>query len=206
MRTALWTVIALIANLPAWVAAATDGDGLMPWPQWQGRLSLNTSGPARSANGPAFGNNALDVRGLSLMGDYYFARPSLGGRAAGGFRATSGLIVGARSSSALSGNTGNFAGRAFSFDHRHAAWVSPLTPVDVQPSTEPATVPYVGVGYTGLSSKGGWGFSADVGLVALSPRSAVKLGRVLGGGQSLDEVLRDMRLSPLVQLGVSYSF
>ena len=122
------------------------------------------------------------------------------------FRATSGLIVGARASTALSANTGNLAGRAFSVDHRHAAWVSPLAAVDLQPSTELATVPYVGVGYTGLSNKGGWGFSADVGLVALSPRSAVKLGRVLGGGQSLDEVLREMRLSPLVQLGVSYSF
>ena len=194
MRTALWTAIALIASAPACLAASTGGDGLRPWPQWQGRLSLSTSGPA-------LGNNGLDVRSLSLMGDYYFAGPSLGAQAAGGFRATSGLIFGARLSSALSGNTSQLAGRAFSVDHRRAAWLSPLAPVDVQPSTELATVPYVGVGYTGLSNKGGWGFSADVGLVALSPRSAVKLGRVLGGGQSLDEVLRDMRLSPLMQLG-----
>ena len=71
---------------------------------------------------------------------------------------------------------------------------------------EPGAAPYLGIGYTGLSSKGGWGFSADVGVVALSPRSTVKLGRVLGGTQSLDDVLRDMRLSPLLQLGVSYSF
>lgn len=205
MRTALWTVIALIANLPAWVAAATDGDGLMPWPQWQGRLSLSTSGPARSANGPAFGNNALDVRGLSLMGDYYFASPVLARGAVGGFRATSGLIVGARSSSALFGNNSNVAGRAFSIDHRSAGWARPLPAMDAS-TPEPGAVPYFGVGYTGLSGKGGWGFSADVGLVALSPRSAVKLGRVLDGGQSLDEVLRDMRLSPLVQVGVSYSF
>ena len=176
MRSALWTAIALIASAPACYAATPGGDGLRPWPQWQGRLSRSTSGPA------------------------------LGGRAAGGFRATSGLIVGARSSSALSGNTGNLAGRAFNFDHRHAAWVSPLAQVDLQPSTEVAAVPYVGVGYTGLANKGSWGFSADVGLVALSPRSAVKLGRLLGGAQSLDEVLRDMRVSPLVQLGVSYSF
>ena len=205
MRTALWTVIALIAGLPAWVAAATAGDGLMPWPQWQGRLSLSTSGPARSANGPAFGNNALDVRGLSLMGDYYFAGPVLARSSVGGFRATSGLIVGTRSSSAVFGNNSNLAGRAFSIDHRSAGWTSPLTAVDAS-TPEPGAVPYFGVGYTGLSSKGGWGFSADVGLVALSPRSAVKLGRMLEGGQSLDEVLRDMRLSPLVQLGVSYSF
>lgn len=194
MRTALWTAIALIASAPACFAATTGGDGLRPWPQWQGRLSLSTSGPA-------LGNNGLDLSSLSLMGDYYFAGPALGSQSAGGFRATSGLIVGARSSSALAGNTSSLAGRAFSFDHR-ATWVSLLAAVDAPAGPELATLPYVGVGYTGLSNKGGWGFSADVGLVALSPRSAVKLG----GGQSLDEVLRDMRLSPLVQLGVSYSF
>jgi len=66
-------------------------------------------------------------------------------------------------------------------------------------------VPYFGFGYTGLPSKAGWGFSADLGVMALNPGSAVKLGRVFGG-QNLDDVLRDMRLSPLVQLGVSYSF
>ena len=32
------------------------------------------------------------------------------------------------------------------------------------------------------------------------------LGRVFNGNQSLDDVLREMRLSPLVQVGVSYSF
>jgi hypothetical protein len=67
-------------------------------------------------------------------------------------------------------------------------------------------VPYVGIGYTGLPSRGGWGFSADIGVMALTPESRVKLGRPDGGGQSLDDVLRDLRLSPLVQLGVSYSF
>jgi len=29
---------------------------------------------------------------------------------------------------------------------------------------------------------------------------------VVGGSQSLDDVVRDMRLAPVVQLGVSYSF
>ena len=31
-------------------------------------------------------------------------------------------------------------------------------------------------------------------------------GEFVGGSQSLDDVVRDMRLAPLVQLGVSYSF
>jgi hypothetical protein len=29
---------------------------------------------------------------------------------------------------------------------------------------------------------------------------------VVGGTQSLDELLRDMRLAPMLQVGVSYSF
>jgi len=68
------------------------------------------------------------------------------------------------------------------------------------------TLPYLGVGYTGLSPRGGWSFNADLGLVSLSPGNAVKLGRFLGGGQGLDETVRDMRWSPVMQLGVSYSF
>jgi hypothetical protein len=34
----------------------------------------------------------------------------------------------------------------------------------------------------------------------------VRFGRVFNGSQSLDDVVRDMRLAPVVQLGVSYSF
>jgi hypothetical protein len=62
-------------------------------------------------------------------------------------------------------------------------------------------VPYLGVGYTGLSLRGGWGFSADVGLVG----SGVRLGRSVNGTQA-DELLRELRLTPILQLGVSYSF
>jgi hypothetical protein len=68
-------------------------------------------------------------------------------------------------------------------------------------------LPYVGVGYSTRwlsgpsSSAAAWGLSADVGLMAGSARSAVRLGQ-----QSLDDTLRDMRLAPLLQLGVTYSF
>jgi len=65
-----------------------------------------------------------------------------------------------------------------------------------------ATLPYLGIGYTGLSPRNGWGFSADLGLVAKNPGNALRAG----GGQSLDEMIRDMRMTPLLQLGVSYAF
>ena len=63
-----------------------------------------------------------------------------------------------------------------------------------------------GIGYSNLSAKSGWHFSADLGVVSQSPGNVVRFGRVFSGAQSLDDVVRDMRLAPVVQLGVSYSF
>jgi hypothetical protein len=118
------------------------------------------------------------------MGDYYLSKPWLG--TAGGLRATSGVLLGPRSS----------------------LWSSPAAidrrVVDGNADGS-STLPYVGVGYTGLSDKGGWGLSADLGLMA-SPRSSVRLGKVFNGAQSLDDTLRELRFAPLVQLGVSYAF
>ena len=68
-------------------------------------------------------------------------------------------------------------------------------------SAEVATLPYMGVGYTGLSVRSGWSFSADLGLVAQNP-GGLKLIR----SQSLDDAVREMRLAPLLQFGVSYAF
>ena len=39
-------------------------------------------------------------------------------------------------------------------------------------------------------------------LIAQSPGGVLRLGR----GQSLDDVVRELRLEPVLQLGVSYSF
>jgi len=211
MRSAHWMAAATLALgsvSPAW---ALEGDGLIlhsqraEWPRLQGRLSLSTSTPLWRADAMNADTSNLQVSGLSVMGDYYFTRALGNARDAGGFRATSGLLVGARSTSLLSTlPTAGLTGRAFSFG-RSIGGLG-LVGTDVAAQSDPATVPYFGVGYTGLSGRGGWGFSADIGLMALSPGSAVKLGRVLSGNQSLDDVLREMRLSPLVQVGVSYSF
>ena len=64
----------------------------------------------------------------------------------------------------------------------------------------------MGVGYTGLSVRGGWSVSADLGLVAQNPSNAVRLGRLFGSGQNLDDMVRDLRMTPMFQLGVSYAF
>lgn len=71
-------------------------------------------------------------------------------------------------------------------------------------STE--TLPYLGVGYTGLSLKGGWGITADLGLALENPGSAARAGRALFGNQGFEQALREVRLSPVLQVGVSYAF
>ena len=74
------------------------------------------------------------------------------------------------------------------------------------PGLETTTVPYVGLGYTGLSLRSRLSFSADLGLTAQATVSGARLGRAGYGVPGLDEAVRDLRLAPLVQLGVSYSF
>ncbi|MEP7295890.1 MAG: hypothetical protein ABI702_06850 [Burkholderiales bacterium] len=198
MRKTLWILAAALGAIAA-PAQALDGESLsvnpdqLPWARWQGRLSLGTS--------PSGGRPGLDVSRVSnanLMGDYYFARSlaSLGG--VGGFRATSGLIFGPRSSLAI-GQPSLSAGSAFSIGSR--LFGQGTAPNIGDAAVDNATLPYLGVGYTGASARSGWSFSADLGLVAQSP-GGVKVIR----SQSLDDAIREMRLAPLVQLGVSYAF
>lgn len=65
------------------------------------------------------------------------------------------------------------------------------------------SLPYLGLGYTGLALKGGWGVTADLGLTL---DNGSRAGRALFGNQGFDGALREMRLSPLLQLGVRYAF
>ena len=45
-----------------------------------------------------------------------------------------------------------------------------------------------------------------MGVVAQSPSQALGAGRMLGGAQGVDDLVRELRLSPMLQLGVNYSF
>ncbi len=210
MRSAHWMTAAALAVGPIWSTWAIEGNGLMPGhdnepgSHWQGRLSLGTLAPLTRADTTGYAGPTLG--GASLLGDYYFSSLSGAAGEASGFRATSGLFVGSRATSLLSISPNSaLAGRSFSVDRRSIGAFGLTSGADAAPS-DPTATPYVGVGYTGLSGKGHWGFSADVGVMALNPGSAVKLGRVFNGNQSLDDLLREMRWSPLVQVGVSYSF
>jgi hypothetical protein len=204
-------VVLAAAGVAAGNVSAMQGNGLVPspnslWPRWQARLSLSTSRPLLAADVMNAEASGLKVKSASLLGDYYFSRSLRALGSGGGFRATSGLFVGARSSSLLPAAPMNGIGtRAFSVAGQRSLGGLQL-PSTAEGVSENSAVPYVGIGYTGLLGKGSWGFSADFGLIATGSGSAVKLGRVFTGNQSLDDAVREMRLSPLLQLGVSYSF
>lgn len=202
MRNSAWMLAGVIALGAAPVLAAdgdngvASGSGEFLLARWQGRLSLGTaSAPWRlGADNPA-----PTLSSASLMGDYYFGRSLAAPNQVGGLRATSGLIFGPRSAPST-GQSGLGNGSPFSIGSRTSGRAP--QPHASDPGSENATLPYLGIGYTGLSPRSSWGFSADLGLVAKNPGSALRVG----SGQSLDDVIRDMRMTPLLQLGVSYAF
>ena len=193
MQKLTWMIFGFF-TAAASAAQASDGTGITPsaeqlqWARWQGRVSVGAE--------PA----GLKLNTVSLMGDYYFTGSLLGSRRAGGFRATSGLLLGPRTQSWL-GQPGLNAGSTFSISTQVFGQTATLPAAGETPSDN-ATLPYLGLGYTGLSMRGGWSFNADLGLVVRSPGNVVKFGR----NQSLDDTVRELRLSPLLQFGVSYSF
>ena len=210
MRFGNWICLGVVGLMPIAPPVWALGDEAAidavraPWARWQGRVSLGT--PALASNADAANRFSSSSRAgrVSAMGDYYFIRTPVGARGAGGFRATSGLAVGPRSQ-IFGGLTPSASGGVFNVDRRVFGQNSVVGgPFDA--ASETKTLSYIGIGYTGLSSRGGWSFSADLGLASMNPGSAIKLGRALGATSSADELAHDMRLSPLLQLGVSYSF
>ncbi len=210
MRNVLWICTA-VASVLTVADARGEGEGLaakadrVPWARFQSRIAYAPGAPGWRADLAPFERSGLQVGGVGLLGDVYFGSSApVRVNATGGFRATSGVLVGARSAW-LSAVSTPSSGLLASDRRLFGPSAAPLS-YSADSSLESATVPYIGIGYSNLSAKSGWHFSADLGVVSQSPGNVVRFGRVFGGSQSLDDVVRDMRLAPVVQLGVSYSF
>lgn len=167
------------------------------WPQWQARISISaaTLSPVSLTAALDAASGRTGVQSGAVLGDWYVDAPGL--RVAslvGGLRATGGLLSGVRGMAL--GST-SYAWRSGSLGIVLQGGMSP-------PAREAAgeTLPYLGMGYTGQSLKGGWGVSADLGLVAERAGAA----RGLFGNSGWDNTLREMRLSPVLQLGLTYAF
>ena len=209
MRASCLLIVASLAGAhAAWASPEEDGDGLtVTLPKMQGRVRLGMSTPAPEVT--SFPVTAGDARlsGASLLGDYYFGtRSATRDGDSSGFRATSGVYVGSRTG-LWGGQTSASPGSGLlSVDRQGFSLAAPTAVGETGGDAGSTAVPYLGLGYSGHSIKSGWGFSADFGLMALNPGGALRLGRAFGGGQSLEELMRELRFSPVVQLGVSYSF
>jgi hypothetical protein len=197
------TIAAVCALLAAMSSAvAGGGQGLnvdidrLPWPQWQARLQMAAE-PMAPAVGSLEGVATLRPRSAALFGDYYVAKPYFG--QAGGVRLTSGVVVGTRGAVFGPGQVSLPGTFAFSAMARPGLASAANTDADGTQAW-----PYVGIGYSDASVRGGWGFSADLGLAAQS-FGLFRAARSLGN-QSLDDFVRDLRLTPVLQLGVSYRF
>jgi len=194
-----------LAALPVMSSLAAQGQGLLASPEslgapsWHWRMAIGAAAPGwpgEMLSGEAHGQR---VTGVSLFGDYYFGiapRHDSGG----GLRVSGGLLWGSRllwagTPPLPSTRPGLAIARPWSTPSALAGEAS-----------DAGTLPYLGLGYSGSIGSGRFGFSADLGLVARSPGQAVRFGRMLGGSQSVDDLARELRLTPVLQLGVSYAF
>lgn len=197
------SAVAADAGMTSWgprLQATETVDGWLSASRMQGRLGLATS----TRLGRFHTDDASRIESVSLMGDYYFSIRH-------GLRATGGVILGSRPTfwAAQPSFGSHGATTALATERRSFS----LASSEIRSDSSLTTATYLGVGYTGAISSmrggdtlrtGSWGFTADLGLMAQNPRQGVSLGS--RPQQSFDDFLRDVRLAPMVQLGVSYSF
>ncbi len=162
--------------------------------------------PIRLGYSSAAALSQLAPVAASLTGDYYFSsgivEPE---QPRTGFRASGALLV--RQPGISLSDTVWTSRSVASFGGAPRLTHFGLTPDIVGPQAySVSTVPYLGIGYSDVSLKSGWGWWADVGVAVQSPGNAVGFGRVLSGTQGVDDLLRELRMAPMVQLGVNYAF
>jgi hypothetical protein len=200
MVTRLSPAVLVVALLACSVCGHAAAEGLQwragqePWPRLQARVSVALGSPFLDSLNLPSSNSGMQCG--RILGDYYVAgsRGSEGRSYSGGFRATSGLLLSPRGLS-LSQPSVPRAGMPFSVSQLS------LGPNAGDPTADVShNAAYLGLGYTGLSPKGGWGFTADLGVLASG--GGLRAARPL----LPDDTSRDFRLTPVLQLGVSYSF
>jgi hypothetical protein len=199
----LTTVRIQLSHNPASQTEEVRGKGLNLrgkdfWPQWEGRIGIVMDRPVNPLKDsfvlaqPV--PSGLRLRSIHMLSDYYVE---------GGFRATAGVLRGDTGQAWWSdGDTGG--GLNLSVQRLDTLGLPGQGNQDQQ------TMPYVGAGFSsgvgiwGLSNA--WRFNADLGLVGMRNGALDNTSRALQGDRSLDELVRDLRLRPLVKLSVGYSF
>lgn len=178
------------------------------WSATQTRLQINAAVLDTTLGRPAahaWGSNPAPLA-ASLGGDFYFSKSLADATLPrSGFRASSALLIRQPgvSLSELAWSSRSMA--TYAAPSRLTLGYAGANPYEASGQGASA-LPYLGIGYSDYSLKSGWGFWADVGLVMHNPGSAMGLGRTLPGTQGVDDLVRELQLSPMLQLGVNYSF
>ena len=148
----------------------------------------------------------------SLLSDRYFDS-GIGGASmasGSGFRASGGLVLGAGSASLGLATAASGPPLPAGIYRRDADWLAqPFalgTPSSRAWVETPTPQPYLGLGYTRQSLDGSWAWNADVGMVATNSETWSDWGRALLGPSRLDEAVRNLKLRPILQLGMRYRF
>jgi hypothetical protein len=166
-------------------------------PSWQARFGASTGTSSINAG------TRWQLSAGQLLGDYYWSglRPTWAGQS-GGFRATSGVLFGPRSLALGTPALGLPQGPGLTLSH--STWLSP-GPGDALSAESWSPLPYFGIGYSGISLRGGWGFTADLGLIGTTGGLRARPDGPLGV-QGVDELLRELRLVPVLRIGAGYAF
>ena len=189
-----WLVVGVLTLFaPARAQSQPLSHAEAPGLRWQARLQLSQVDNQDSGSGRS--SRSLSA---ALLGDYYLTGSGLGAGVRGGLRATGGLMMGSLSVT-QSGSGLTLSAQSMSLGQSLAVGLRAVGTL-ADRSDPGSTLPYIGIGYSGISQRGGWGFSADLGLIN---RNSLRLGNSLG---SVDEALRDNRLMPVLQFGLSYSY
>lgn len=183
---------------------AVAASGLVPpeadvlWPRWHARIAVQGAQiSARSLSSLVEGGSApLGLQGAALLGDYHFAQPGFGV-----FRASGGLLMGAQGGAPLLSAP---IGPRLGVSVLRGDVQAPLPGGYASESAD--AVPYLGVGFASGPWNGALSVNADLGLVAGQPSAALGVGRALFGNQGMERALREMRIAPLLQLGIRYAF
>ncbi len=180
--------------------AMADGLQINEAPRWQARLQLGSidSSTVGWTEGRRYSSSRL--LSANLLGDYYLTGSGLD-NVRGGLRATGGMLMGPLS---LSGSGLALGASNFQLGQNLAIGRRNLLIPGVDASDPGASMSYLGIGYSGQSLHGGWGFSADLGLLNKASAGGLRLGTSNMSG--MEDVLRDMRYKPVLQLGLSYSY
>ncbi len=190
-----------LALIAATTSSALAAGGLLApaddelWPSLRARITIQTAAISPlSLSG--LGQDGQGLRGGAVFGDYVFAQPSFGS-----FRATSGLVFGSHAGAPQFSIAAPGAGSRLGLTLNQGR----ALPGAAQAEGWQAA-PYLGLGFSSPLGESGFSLSADLGWVAESNAPGSDALRTPLGVQGSDSQRRELRLSPLLQFGMRYTF